>query len=315
MIHPDVLAEAMVLLKAGVRQRPDAVALVEWVVNAADTGRSSSVLVDYEASTVLVTWLASRLPVDDPVRGALPRALDRLRVALAGSTGSLRLDFEPPGLGPSPALEEFPYANRDDVVRYELTPSRLRGADDPVLRLFPDSLEVRTIAWLLSDACTEHVEWTPPTGLPAGAFAQDPRLTARSTVDAVAATLGVETDAAAYYLQVLALPDPTNRNVARWCGWSARRVKTLAATLVAAGVVVTAKRERAERSVFLPGGWLSLRAPSLPLEAWKAPLYGLRADGTPVLSALVALMPVPSLFTRAWQRVQDGDEPRLASPG
>ncbi|MBC7272235.1 MAG: hypothetical protein H5T76_26595, partial [Streptomyces sp.] len=115
---------------------------------------------------------------------------------------------------------------------------------------------------------------------------------------------GLGEDAAALYLQLLALPDPTDRNCARWTGWRPARMKKARAELAATGLVVEAKRARAGRTLFLPCGWLDLKAPALPVEVWKQDLYPVSGH-----SRAVPLTPVPELFTRAWDRVRAGDAP------
>jgi hypothetical protein len=320
-VDPELLAESTRVLSAGSSawsNRVNAVAVVESVLGTATTdllapGGFTQDLLDPFAVTV--AWLAYRSAVDDPVRPRLPDVLARLRGRLADRSFTVAMGYLEPGLGESPALAAHPHPHWPQAWEYTLTPARLSGPDDPVLRLFPRAAAVRAIAWLLSDECARLVEWVAPEGRPPGTFAHDPRAAVPSIVDSVAARLRLEPDAAAYYLQLLALPDPTDRNVTRWTGWTAKRIRQLGSALAEAGLAVAAKRERSGRSFFLPGAWLPLKAPNPPIEAWKAPLYGLRADGTPVLSVVVALMPVPSLFALAWQRVGDGDEPRLEQLG
>ncbi len=115
---------------------------------------------------------------------------------------------------------------------------------------------------------------------------------------------GLGEDAAVLYLQLLALPDPTDRNVARWTGWKPARLKKARTELAATALVLEAKRARAGRSLFLPGGWQEAKSPGLPVETWKSGLYELTAQ-QPILPHL----PVPELFARAWQRVGEGDLP------
>ncbi|MER5350015.1 hypothetical protein ABT093_06750 [Kitasatospora sp. NPDC002551] len=143
-------------------------------------------------------------------------------------------------------------------------------------------------------------------GADAGAevWAHHPLLTVPELVTEVAKTHELGEDAAVVYLQLLALPDPTDRNVARWTGWKPARLKKARAELLASGLVVEAKRARAGRTLFLPGGWQEAKAPGLPVETWKAGLYPL-----PTHHAALPKLPVPELFTRAWQRVTDGDAP------
>lgn len=123
-------------------------------------------------------------------------------------------------------------------------------------------------------------------------------------VTEVAAFHGLSEDAAALYLQLLALPDPTDRDCARWTGWKPARMKKARAELAATALVVEAKRSRAGRTLFLPCGWRDLKAPAVPVETWKEGLYPVR-DHTRV----VPLLPVPELFARAWERVRAGDAP------
>jgi hypothetical protein len=260
---------------------------------------------------VSLTWLAYALPGDARLREDLPATLRRVRARLADPRFRVVIEYQPPELGESPAVTTTPYPHFPNLMRYELTPAKLTGPDDLALRLFAGSEAVRALRWLLSDDCGRLLAWAPTTG----EHPQDPRGTVPALVAEAAGVLGLGTEEAAYYLQLLALPDPTDRNVQRWTGWTPVRLKELGTALIAAGVAVPGKRERAGRSVFLPGAWLGLKAPSLPVEAWKAPLYGLGADGVAPLSVLVPLLPVDSLFTHAWRRVRDGDPPRLETLG
>lgn len=134
-------------------------------------------------------------------------------------------------------------------------------------------------------------------------FAQDPSWSVPDLVEEVAKTHGIDADAATLYLQLLALPDPTDRNVARWTGWKPARLKAARAALAATDLVVTAKRTRASRTLFLPGGWHEHRR-SMPLETWKDGLYPVHDRG-----ALIPESPVTDLFEAAWQRVREGDAP------
>ena len=95
-------------------------------------------------------------------------------------------------------------------------------------------------------------------------------LGARNLVAEAAEAHGLGADAAALYLMLLALPDPTDRNCARWTGWKPARLKAARAELAATDLVVEAKRARAGRTLFLPGGWLELQGPHLPLETLEA---------------------------------------------
>ena len=72
----------------------------------------------------------------------------------------------------------------------------------------------------------------------------------------------------------------------------------------ATDLVVEAKRARAGRSLFLPGGWLEQKTPRLPAESWKTALVPWDLYGF-----VVPDRPVAQLFAAAWQRVVDGDAP------
>ena len=57
----------------------------------------------------------------------------------------------------------------------------------------------------------------------------------------------------------------TAKNLALWNGWTPKQLAAANAELVEAELVLEAKRERAGRGHFLPGGWEALKAPHTPL--------------------------------------------------
>ncbi|MFH8444471.1 hypothetical protein ACH4D3_24985 [Streptomyces sp. NPDC018026] len=277
--------------------------------------------------------LAYALPHGHPLRAALPRGLAAVRRRLAdpgllldldvewtekdGTTAAeLRKAYGLPATGGADsegatrigeALVLRPWhGDRETVL---VRPAGLTGPDDAVFGLLEGLVGavrgsgVRALRTLLGDELARSVG----AGLdPAGAEgpAQDPTVSVPGLVTEVARTHGLSEDAAALYLQLLALPDPTDRNCARWTGWRPARSKKARAELAATDLVVEAKRPRAGRSLFLPCGWRDLKSPALPVETWKEGLYpvgeGFRS---------VPLLPVPELFTRAWARVRDRDAP------
>ncbi len=259
-----------------------------------------------KAVAVALPWLAYRLPAGDPLRERLPGALELVRQRLDNPDLAVGSAFFPAGLAPDglPGLvrsEGYP-----GHVRHHLRPAAITAVDDPVLRL--GAPDVATALRLLRDpALPEAI--AEAGALPAGVWPQDPRHSVPGLVAEVAAAYGLAPDAAAYHLQLLALPDPTDANAARWLGLATARLKPLRAALVAAGLVIEARRERAGRAVFLPGGWLDLKAPALPLESWKAPLFGLTPGSPPPLGTVPAGRPVASLFQSAWSRITAGDTP------
>ena len=101
----------------------------------------------------------------------------------------------------------------------------------------------------------------------------------------------------------------------RWTGWTPARLKKARAELAATDLVVEAKRERAGRTLFLPGGWLALKTPHLPIEEWKVPLLLDGEDARRRGSPSPCRPPSPRCSAPAWQRVVDGDAPRCDDTG
>lgn len=280
------------------------------------------------STVTALAWLAYRLPYGDPLRGQLPHVLDLLRKRLADPGLVSDLDVEYAENGPTSirlreaaGLPENGGADPDGLVRVddrfvlrpwytdsefvEVRPAGFTGADDPwfdrliALRGTGDSSGFKAFRRILDPAFEALLRADGPPGIQ-----QDPAYAVPELVAEVAKAHGIGEDAAVLYLQLLALPDPTDRHVARWTGWKPARLKKARAELAATDLVVEARRSRAGRTLFLPGGWNDLKNPALPLETWKDPLYTRSYD-----NAVVPDSPVPDLFHRAWQRIQNGDAP------
>ncbi len=149
--------------------------------------------------------------------------------------------------------------------------------------------------------------------VPDGKWDQDPRLSAPETVAAVAQQYSLSPEAAAFYLQLLTLPDPTTKNIRHWNQWSAKQLQQAGQELLEQELVVQAKRSRAGRDLFLPGGWEALALPNLPIESWKLPLYGyesIDAFRGYYAELICCGDTLCHLFQTAWQRVTQGDPPR-----
>nr|WP_234331969.1 hypothetical protein [Streptomyces sp. NRRL F-5650] len=277
--------------------------------------------------------LAYALPHGHPLRAALPGGLAALRRRLTdpgllldldvawtekgGTTAAeLRKAYGLPAEGGAgangttrvgEALVLRPWhGDRETVL---VRPAGLTGPDDAVFGLIEglvgtaQASGMRALHTVLDGELSRSLDAAQdPEG--ATGHAQDPTVSVPALVTEVAAAHGLSEDAAALYLQVLALPDPTDRNCARWTGWRPARAKKARAELAATELVVEARRPRAGRSLFLPCGWRDLKSPALPVETWKEGLYrvgeGFRA---------VPLLPVSELFTRAWERVCAQDAP------
>ncbi|MFD7931570.1 hypothetical protein ACFV4S_37985, partial [Streptomyces sp. NPDC059742] len=167
--------------------------------------------------------------------------------------------------------------------------------------------ELDRVAPLLAGGGLERMMLRARSGpVPAGAYEADPRRSCPELVTRVAGELGVGADAAALYLQVAALAAPTDRNVRRWNGWSAKRHKEVQADLLATGAVMEAKRARAGRTVFLPGEWTELKAPNLPLETVKLATHQVRPLWNDSVRApfgrVLPTEPLHEVFARAWER-------------
>jgi hypothetical protein len=287
------------------------------------------------STVALSAWLAHRLPAGDPIRASLPAALAAVRDRLASPELMLDLDeyvnlpdFRKVAGTPTETCEGYErygaviMATHDDQPAPGIRTALLDEAGaDPFLsvlrtddqRPFPAEVALRTardprFTALLAD----------PGDPEAGARDKDgtwwPQDPARSVPDLVGEAVkeyGIGEDAAVLYLMLLAMPDPTDRNTARWTGWKPARLKAARAELAATDLVVEASRTRAGRSLFLPGGWVDPRSPRLPLEQWKLPMYDVVSGDHPVLGVIVPAEPAADLYRRAWQRVREGDGPRF----
>lgn len=286
----------------------------------------------------LAAWLAHRLAAGDPVRAALPGVLTAIRARLAHPDLLV-------GVGEAIDVEEYrraagdPTETGDGFERYgavvlgtgSSSPyAALRtalldpaGNDPYAAALFPGRppAVVQTALRLVHDRAFAELLADP--GNPVGGerdaegmwWPQDPARSVPDLVTEAAKRYGIGEDAAVLYLMLLAMPDPTDRNTARWTGWGKQRggtarLRAARAELAATDLVIEGSRSKAGRSLFLPGGWTQLTHPHLPLESWKLPLYGLTEGQDPVLGVVVPLRPVAGLYRDAWQRIQDGDVPQ-----
>ncbi|GAB2934908.1 DNA-binding protein [Micromonospora polyrhachis] len=287
-------------------------------------------------STVALTaWVAHHTPAGDPCRAALPAALAAIRARLtnprllldlnqyaslpafrqvAGTPSETGPGWERYGAivlathdnQPSPAL-------RPDLLDADGTDPYLPALRSDAAKPYPTEVALRLardpqFAALLGDpgepgggARATDGTWWP----------QDPTRSVPELVTTVSGEHGLGVDAAAVYLMLLAMPDPTDRNTAKWTGWKPTRLKAARAELAGTDLVVEASRPRAGRSLFLPGPWLERGSGQAPIEGWKTALFDLAPDGTAGLDVTVPFEPAADLYRRAWQRLRDGDRPRF----
>ncbi|MEW1719825.1 hypothetical protein [Streptomyces sp. NPDC093109] len=235
-----------------------------------------------------------------PKRDSGEKELFELSAALVLTPAPYAREWDTVWLRPSAVLPRVPGEGGDGAgVRGG------DGPDHPDLKLLaatagqaPALVALRT---LLSAEFMELITADGPPGAQ-----QDPMRVAPELVARVGERFGLVEDAAALYLMLLALPDPTDRHQAEWTGWKPARLKKARAALAATDLVLEAKRARAGRSLFLPGGWQEESAPRLPSETWKAALLPWDLPGF-----VVADRPVEKLFEAAWRRVEEGDVPEF----
>ena len=145
---------------------------------------------------------------------------------------------------------------------------------------------------------------------PVGCY-RDPRVSASAVVAEVCQELGLSELAAVYFLQLLALVDPTDTNVKTWNGWKKKQLDEARAELVAHELVVEGKRTGAGRTVFLPGAWWEAQSGSMPVEAWKSNFYLIRyrewCEST--VRWCPPTQPFDQLFQTVWGRWLSGDRP------
>lgn len=298
-----------------------------------------------------VAWLAHQLPAGHPVRALLPGAVTAVRERLANPELMLRLGgyvglsaFRAAAGAPTETGEGYERFGAVVMSTYDgqpypaVRPALLDEAgEDPYLpvlrsigngysrtdphdtqRLYPVEIGMRVardprFAALLGDPGDpvagerdKDGTWCP----------QDPSRSVPDLVTEVAKEYGIGEDAAVLYLMLLAMPDPTDTNVAKWTGWKRRRggaarIEAAREELAATDLVVRATRTGARRSLFLPGGWTVTDSAAVSLERWKLPLFDLAGGGSAPLDVIAPTEPVAGLYRRAWQRVKDGDGPRF----
>ncbi|MGW1060293.1 hypothetical protein [Micromonospora rubida] len=301
-------------------------------VDGKATGFTGGVL---RSTVTLAAWVAHHTPAGDPCRAALPAALAVIRDRLANPNLLLDLNqyaslptFRQVAGTPSetgPGWERYGaivLATHDNQPSPALRPDLLDadGTDPylPALRAdaakpYPMEVALRLardprFAALLGDpgepgggARAADGTWWP----------QDPTRSVPELVAEVSGEHGLGADAAAVYLMLLAMPDPTDRNTAKWTGWKPTRLKAARAELAGTDLVLDASRPRAGRSLFLPGPWLERGSGQGPIEGWKTALFDLAPDGTAGLGVTVPFEPAADLYRRARQRLRDGDRPRF----
>lgn len=329
--HQDPLPEWLRELS----EKESSVAIVQALLNEPPASGPNSedpiLLSALPAAVYGLIWLAYVLPVGDPLRGRLPRALARLQQGIASPSFKLHV-LHMPAQGFDDLARTLGYSVRTPGEQriagplahavgshgngnVWLFPSLLSGRDDPALMYLcgacwrEDLIAVRV---LLDSGLDELVGVSDADKVAASEsyFEQDPTRSVPSLVSEVAAKHGVSEDAAAIYLMLLALPDPNDREQARWLGWKPARLKAARAELAATDLVISGTRTRAGRTLFLPGPWFAPDSPLPPMEKWKRQGLGVAEDGRILIGRPLPSVRVSELYRSSWQRIVDGDVPR-----
>jgi hypothetical protein len=171
----------------------------------------------------------------------------------------------------------------------------------------------RALKRLFSPAYDAFLARVRATPVPEGSYEGNPLHSAPDLVERATALLDLSQDGALLYLQLLTLAAPTTTRLKTLNAWTPARVRRTFEGLEEAGLVIKAKRRRAGREHFLPGGWEDLPAPDKPMETWKLPLYGVERPSPgrweQPLQTVLPPKPLHELFAQAWARIEEGDRP------
>ena len=243
---------------------------LSWLANVAlsETTEVPVGLDEYSAGDYLATllYLIGNTSLDDPARGVFREKLQNLK-----TYGQQQLDAGEWEVGTIDIVGAADYRKLDYFTRNTM----------PIRVLLEGHLD-----GLLMDL--------DRTGGPAGE-PHDPLVSAPEIVVEVANRFAVSTDSARYFLQVLALADPTDAHVRAWNGWRKSQLDKAAAPLVVQGLLVLDEHPGAGRGRFLPDAWQD------GVEASKAVRYLVCAGMGPILTKCPPLWSLDRLFAVAWR--------------
>ena len=243
---------------------------LSWLANVAlsETTEVPVGLDEYSAGDYLATllYLIGNTSLDDPARGVFREKLQNLK-----TYGQQQLDAGEWEVGTIDIVGAADYRKLDYFTRNTM----------PIRVLLEGHLD-----GLLMDLGR--------TGGPAGE-PHDPLVSAPEIVVEVVNRFAVSTDSARYFLQVLALADPTDAHVRAWNGWRKSQLDKAAAPLVAQGLLVLDEHPGAGRGRFLPGAWQD------GVEASKAVRCLVCAGMGPILTKCPPLWSLDRLFAAAWR--------------
>ena len=269
-------------------------------------------------------WLTANLEGSDPLRSWVADAFETLRAGIAA--GSQRWTYLDPSVRTALGLPGAKDEQRDTTSVGAWTVQQIHNQYDELLWApgqVVDWQQESQFLQLLPEDVRDSARYTAVVAdqtlhqliddlrVPMGGWPQDPFVSAGAVVVEVVDRMGLDESSARYWLQLLALPNPTDKLVDTWNGWGKAHREAAVKPLLEKSLVMEAKRARAGRSYFLPGGWQEATAPHLPLEVWKAPLVALNDSRKvdPTFGIVTPLVPYGQLFADAWARYTSGDVP------
>ncbi len=271
-----------------------------------------SLLQKLDHQSLVIAWSETELP---------NKALKELAADLAvvSTSDTLRVYDS----GDIVVVNANDWSEKPNVWKFYLRPSKFE--DSSPARTLADSFVEQSssipslLRWLYSHRSLNFIRGLMESVVVEGDYEHNPSASLPDLVSTVAVELDVSVEAAAFYLQVLTLSEPTTANVRKWNGWTAKQVTVVGSVLVEKGLLVSAKRAGSGRDLFLPGAWVEMRSPAIGIEDWKTPMYALApqegAKRTSYLGRVLPLDPIPALFTQAWERWMSGDRPGFVAAG
>ena len=187
----------------------------------------------------------------------------------------------------------FYTAKLDDKTAPRILAYAKAISDWPELETLPTAQHIISAGFA---ALGDRVAKTP---VAAGSWEANPSASAPALVAKVAAAHKLSSEAAALYLQTLALPEPTKTNVLVWNGWTTPQYETAAAEIVQGKLVTQAKVDGAGRAIFAPGGVKKKTKLNLPLEETK---LAFTTHGRFVKHLIT--QPCHALFAHAYERAK-----------
>lgn len=337
-ISPETLRDA----SSDLRDTRDPIGMVRWICNAdpSSTPPADSWYFDQIRACL---WLANNLPSNHSARGLLGAKFRDIRSRFLKETtvdgltmlghdysNSFRTAFGlPPKTSQHDSQNNAPVVTGRDSVgavtadfdfhtdgypfafdRYYVDYSVATDLELDKLAGFAENsgfeYERRLARAIHSSVFLNYLDFAAKEAYPTPGNLHNPAISASSVVAEVSSTLDIGDNAATLFLQLLALPGPSDANVKKWNGWTQATHRAAGAELSQADLVIAAKRSRAGRSLFISSGWVNLKSPNLPMESEKAQTFDLEPGNDPFvpLVNVLILEPFSELFASAWQKYQ-----------